>query len=125
MLNLVLFNKAMKPREGRFARLVGERECTYSFAAALCVMREIAPEKYRDAVLQRLEYDDATDFLMFQEWSEGAQGAINTIAICWAMATLGGKEHLPEENAAKYDAYHMNYRRVLADVCAVVEQFSQ
>ena len=125
MLNIVLFDRAMESRDTTIARLVGERECIYSFAAALCVMREIAPRRYQDASMQRLEYSRANDFLMFREWSGVAQGAIVTITTCWAMATLGGKEHLPEGQTVDYDAFHMNYRRVLADVCNVVEQFSQ
>ena len=128
MLNLALFDRAMVVRKTGRGHIAGDRECRISFAAGMCFMREMRPELFLAASKESLEYGRANELLKFDQWSGADSATLLSMALCWKLATLGGDSHLTDEDKTflpRYEGLLVSYRRVLAMVCADIDQLWQ
>ena len=124
MLNLALFYGA-NGGPNRL-RALHDDGGSLVLAAGLCVMRNVAPELYRDAARERLGYENAMAFLKPEQWP-GAQGyGYRRLTWPWKAATVDGEEHVTEEERAEPDSSEFAYwRRRLAEICAEIDQLWQ
>lgn len=124
MLNLALFYGA----SGGPARLRRRRdeEGSLVLAAGLCVMRNVAPDRYEDAAELRLDYGDAMSFLNFEQWAGISEEGIDRIQRYWKRSAVDGAEHLTEKDKLGTSQRTLDlWRRRLAEICAKIDQLWQ
>ena len=124
MLNLALFYRA----SGGSARLhqLDDDGGSLVLAAGLCVMRNVAPDLYRDAARERMGYDDAMAFLNLEQWTAVWDHDVRRIRRYWQAAAVDGQEHLTEAERSDLPGHASDrWRRRLAEICAEIDQLWQ
>ena len=127
MVNRRLYSTVAKGREDGSVHSFGERDLRYTLADCLCVMREADPQLYRVASSGALEYEHAVKFLRFGEWTEASDDAVRMIDRSWKVTTLGGVEHLTDDEKAhiSHSGFAGYFDSVVASVCSEMDQVAQ
>lgn len=121
MLNLALFHMGSGGLRGR-----SDEAGSLVLAAGLCVMREVAPNLYRDAARERLGYEAAMAFLKLEQWTGMWEEDIDRIQRYWKYSAVDGAEHLMEnEGASTGPGTFDSWRGRLAKICAEIDQMWQ
>lgn len=95
----------------------------------LCVLRHHMPDLYRNAANQVLEYPPVHEFLRIDQWADLGPDFPAECASLWKLATLQGTDHMTEEEKTERGSLlpqrSASYRRLLANVCAHIDQIWQ
>ena len=111
----------------------GDRSHLVQWGVGLAAMRQIEPKLYRDASLERLEYEAVKEFFRFEQWRKNSYVPIADVALQWTVATVGGQDALTEQESADLrdrgrpvgDAFFARQRTFLAWLCASLDQIWQ
>ena len=98
--NYVLYKTAN--RWGSFARV-------HHIAAALCVMRAIAPDIYEEAVANELTFDVANEFLQLDGWLVTHEQDREAIEAWWRLVAKRGDEQAADEIRKRMELVRGNY----------------
>ncbi len=95
----------------------------------LCVLRHEMPDLYRNAANQVLEFQPVHDFLRMDQWADLGPEFAAECALLWKLVTLQGTDHMTEEEKTAHGSplsqHSTRYRRLLATVCAHIDQIWQ